>query len=153
MAEGDAQQRPTVCWLIHGPAHPGSTRTRPPTRRVPDCGLKITTATVQTLLDANKSLRSALAKAPTQGSLSSQRTQTARPCNLHARDPPGIQNVRASTSLLREPPGLFKRGVFLEVFSGCSNLSDAVSKAGLQTLQPVDIKHGPHHDLFRRSTN
>ena len=49
-------------------------------------------------------------------------------------------------------PGLFRRGRFLEVFSGSGNLTKTIQRNGLQVLTPIDIRHGSHHDLTRRST-
>eukprot|EP00438_Fugacium_kawagutii_P020747 Skav227424 [mRNA] locus=scaffold1986:83849:88250:+ [translate_table: standard] len=41
---------------------------------------------------------------------------------------------------------------FLEIFSGCGNLSKAVQQLGIPTLEPLDYIHGSHADLRRRRT-
>ena len=60
----------------------------------------------------------------------------------------------SSTSWRANPkaPGLYKRGVFWEVFSGSGRLTQAISAERLRTLPPIDIKKGCAFDLSRRST-
>ena len=71
----------------------------------------------------------------------------------HVHDPSSHgSSGGASNCKLEGAPGLFKRGSFWEIFSGESNLSRAMSKAGFSTLGPIDIINGDHHDLTRRAT-
>ena len=42
--------------------------------------------------------------------------------------------------------------LMLEVFSGSGHLSNACSRKGLEVIASLDIQHGPHHDLTRRSS-
>lgn len=42
--------------------------------------------------------------------------------------------------------------LMLEVFSGSGRLSNACSRKGLEVIASLDIQHGPHHDLTRRSS-
>ena len=60
----------------------------------------------------------------------------------------------SSTSWRANPkaPGLYKRGVFWEVFSGSGRLTQAISAEGLCTLPTIDVKKGCAFDLSRRST-
>ena len=52
----------------------------------------------------------------------------------------------------KRPPGLHKRGMFWELFSGTDHLTNAVKTLKLGTLPPIDLRNGAHHDLTRRAT-
>jgi len=63
----------------------------------------------------------------------------------------GNSSSSRPTKATRQPP-VARSTYFLELFSGCGRLSDAMNNAGINTLPGLEIKKGGWCDLSRRST-